>query len=595
MIRGLSIPLLGQTGGDGFAEDSIVANIRLMSLTGAMVTVLLAGCSGGGNAPGGSPGQGGTGIEIKFLVGSALDHFCTQAAEKLNQSQPKTPDGTAFYLSCEALGSGDVVNKVTTLAQQLSTQAIGPEDPQFPVLISVDGDIYHNQLVDQVNQYFPGQNLIPAAADAPLLANSPMVFMTSPELAPGLRKQPKPFKALLTATTHQNLDPQAPAQPIYFVQTAPTRSNSGLQTLVTQFAEVSGKLPDQLTVADVQQYQPQVKEIQKKVTRYGVSTGSLAQAMVSNGLFWASIASVYESSVIEANSTAQPGQSRYEAVYPPTTFTSNMRGILPNAPWVSEPERAAAQQVIEFLRSPEVQTIATNLGLRPGVPGVPLGAKFTPQFGVDPNATYDSLRPPQTAVVNAMLKSWQEFAKKPSLVVVVVDSSGSMQGDKLPAVQSTLQAYINGLGPQDKVAMIDFDSDIRPPVLISGTPEGRQQGLAFISSLQAEGGTRLYDSALAARNWLTQNLRSDGINAVLILTDGEDSESNISLEQLGAELQKTGFSSDARIAFFTIGYGNAGEFNPEALQQIANLNGGYYKEGNPQTIAQVMADLQVEF
>jgi Ca-activated chloride channel homolog len=176
-----------------------------------------------------------------------------------------------------------------------------------------------------------------------------------------------------------------------------------------------------------------------------------------------------------------------------------------------------------------------------------------------------------------------------------VDSSGSMQGDKLPAVQSTLQAYINGLGPQDQVAMIDFDSDIRPPVLISGTPEGRQQGLAFISSLQAEGGTRLYDSALAARNWLTQNLRSDGINAVLILTDGEDSESNISLEQLGAELQKTGFSSDARIAFFTIGYGNAGEFNPEALQQIANLNGGYYKEGNPQTIAQVMADLQVEF
>ena len=113
--------------------------------------------------------------------------------------------------------------------------------------------------------------------------------------------------------------------------------------------------------------------------------------------------------------------------------------------------------------------------------------------------------------------------------------------------------------------------------------------------MRAEGGTRLYDSALAARNWLTQSLRSDGINAVLILTDGEDSGSNISLEQLGTELQKTGFSSDARIAFFTIGYGNAGEFNPEALQQIANLNGGYYKEGNPQTIAQVMADLQVEF
>jgi Ca-activated chloride channel homolog len=572
-----------------------MANIRLMSLTGAIVTVLLSSCSGNTNSTGTSNGGAGAGLEVKFLVGSALEQFCTQAAEQLNQSQPKTPDGQAFYLSCESLGSGDVVEKVSTLARQLSIQALAPEDPQFPVLISVDGDIYQNQLLDQVSQYFPGQNLIPAPTDAPLLANSPMVFMTSAELAPGLRKQTKPYRALQTVSTHQGLDPQAPAQPIYFVQTAPTRSNSGLQTLVTQFAEVSGKLPEQLTVADVQKYQPQVKEIQKKVTRYGVSTGSLAKSMVNNGLFWASVASVYESSVIEANSTAQPGQSRYEAVYPPATFTSNMRAILPNAPWVSEPERAAAQQVIEFLRSPQTQTIATNLGLRPGVPGVPLGAKFSPQFGVDPNATYDSLRPPQAAVINAMLKSWQEFAKKPSLVVVVVDSSGSMKGDKLPAVQSTLQAYINGLGPQDKVAMIDFDSAIRPPVLITGTAAGRQEGLKFISSLKAEGGTRLYDSALAARNWLKQNLRSDGINAVLILTDGEDSESKITLEQLGTELQKTGFSSDERIAFFTIGYGNVGEFNPDALQQIANLNGGYYKEGNPQTIAQVMADLQVEF
>ena len=567
--------------------------VRLHPILGTIVTVLLLhGCT---NPAGDTGGQTPAGLEIKFLVGSALEPFCTQAAQQLNSQNPKTEDGTAFYLSCEALGSGDVVSRVSGLAQQLSTQTIAPEDPQFPTLISVDGEIYQNQLIAQVDQYFPGQNVIPPPTDAPLLANSPMVFMTSSDLAAGLRKQTQPYKALLTAKTHQDLDPQAPPQPIHFVQTAPTRSNSGLQTLVTQFAEVSGKAPDQLTVADVQQYQDEVKAIQAKVTRYGVSTGSLAKDMVVNGLFWASIGAVYESSVIEANSQVQPGQTRYEAVYPPATFTSNMRAIVPNAPWVSETERAAAEQIIEFLRSPEIQKIATDLGLRPGVPGVPLGAKFSPQFGVNPTATYDSLRSPQPAVVDAMLKSWQEFAKKPSLVVLVVDSSGSMEGDKLPSVQSTLQAYVNGLSPQDQVALIDFDSDIRPPILASGTPDGRTTALEFIGSLQADGGTRLYDSALVARNWLKENLRSNAINAVIILTDGEDSESQISLEQLGAELQKTGFSSDERIAFFTIGYGNAGEFNADALLQIANLNGGYYREGNPQTIAKVMADLQVEF
>ncbi|HLO83382.1 MAG TPA: extracellular solute-binding protein, partial [Nostocaceae cyanobacterium] len=411
----------------------------------------------------------------------------------------------------------------------------------------------------------------------------------------GLRKVADPYKALVTAKTHRDIDPSSPPITVNYVHTAPTRSNSGLQTLVAQFASVSGKRPEQLAVGDVQKFQPQIQQIQSKITRYGVSTNSLAQAMVKNGTFWASVGSVYESSVIVANSGLQPGQQRYEAIYPKATFTSNMRAILPNAPWVSADEKAAADKFITYWRSPQTQKIATDLGLRPGTPGVPLGAKFTPEFGVNPQAQYDSLRPPQPAVVEAMLKSWQEAAKKPSLVVVVVDSSGSMSGNKLPAVQSTLQNYINNLGPKEKIALIDFDSLIRPPVLVDGTPQGKERGLQFISGLQAEGGTALYDSALYARNWLQKNLRKDGINAVLILTDGEDSGSKTNLNQLSAELKKSSFNSDQRIGFFTVGYGKEGEFNPDVLKKIAELNGGYYAKGDPETIDKVMADLQVEF
>jgi Ca-activated chloride channel family protein len=382
---------------------------------------------------------------------------------------------------------------------------------------------------------------------------------------------------------------------VHYVHTAPTRSNSGLQTLVAQFAEIAGKRPEQLTVDDVQRYQNQIQQIQRKVTRYGTSTHSLAEAMVRNGPFWASVGSVYESSVIAANANLPPGQPRYEAVYPKATFSSNMRAILPQAPWVSADEQAAAEQVIAFLRSPDSQKIAAEQGLRPGVPGVPLSVKFSPTFGVNPQPQYDSYRPPQPEVVDAMLKSWQEFAKKPSLVAIVIDSSGSMSGNKLPVVQQTIQTYINNLGPQDQIALIDFDSEIRPPVQVDGTPTGRDRGLQFVSGLQAEGGTKLYDAALFARNWLRQNRRAEAINAVLVLTDGEDSGSSIGLDQLGEELKKSGFSTDERIAFFTVGYGQEGEFNPEALKQIADLNGGYYAKGNPETISRLMADLQVEF
>ncbi|MEB3336401.1 MAG: VWA domain-containing protein [Leptolyngbyaceae bacterium] len=535
------------------------------------------------------------GFEVKMLVGSALGDFCNQAAQAFNQQKPKLDNGAEFYLSCQAEGSGDVVSTLVGRSQQLKAGTLSADSPEFPTLVAVDGEIYQSQLIYQINQLFPGQKYIPEITDAPLLANSPMVLMAQKDVAQVFQKTPDPFKALVKAKTHRDIDPSGPPTVIHYVHTAPTRSNSGLQTLVAQFASVSGKRPEQLTVEDVTRYQGQVQQIQSKVTRYGVSTNALAKAMVQNGPFWASVGSVYESSVIAANTGLQPGQPRYEAVYPKATFSSNMRAILPTGPWVSADEKAAAEKVITYLQSPAAQEMAVNLGLRPGTPGVALNAKFSPEFGVNAQPKYDSYRPPQPQVVEAMLKSWQEFAKKPSMVVVVVDSSGSMAGNKMPAVQSTLQTYINNLGVKDQIALIDFDSKIRPPVLADGTPQGRDRGLQFVSSLNADGGTALYDATLFARNWLQQNLRSGAINAVLVMTDGEDSGSRISLPQLGAELQKSGFSSDQRIALFTVGYGKEGEFNPDALKEIASLSGGYYSKGDPETISRLMADLQVEF
>lgn len=548
---------------------------------------------GGCQSPPGGSGTSRSGTEIKLLFGSALGEFCEQAIAQFNQQKPQLASGQAYYASCEAKGSGDVVTTLVDLQQRLQSGAIAADDPAFPTLLSVDGEIYQSQLIYRSNQIFPGQDYIPAIADSPLLVNSPMVFMTPADLADSLRQADDLYTALVTAQTHQDLDPNSPAQPIYFVHTAPTRSNSGLQTLVAQFASVSGKRPEELTVEDVQRYQEDVKQIQQKITRYGTSTSSLARSMVENGPFWASVGSVYESLVISTNANLQPGQTPYEAVYPRATFSSNMRAILPRGPWVSDAEREAAEAIIEHLRSPQIQQIATELGLRPGVPGAVLGNKFSPQYGVQEQVSYDSYRSPQPEVVAAMLKAWSETAKKPSLVAIVVDSSGSMQGNKLPAVQNTLKTYIENLSPQSQVALIDFDGVIREPVLIDGTPEGKSRGLQFIGSLQAEGGTALYDATLTARNWLQQNLRANAINAVLVLTDGDDSGSNTRLPQLVQALEQSSFESDARIAVFTIGYGNKGDFDPQVLEQMAV--GGYASEGNPATIARLMDKLQLEF
>jgi Ca-activated chloride channel homolog len=536
-----------------------------------------------------------SGIPIKFLVGSDLGEFCQQTATKLNATNPKLSNGKSFFLTCEAKGSGDVISEVVSLSQQLASGGISADDERFPSLIAVDGEIYQNQLIYQIDKIFSGKNYIPPITDTPLLVFSPMVFMTTAELAPALEKVPNIYTALAKYDNYQQLDSQAQPLPIYFVQTAPTRSNSGLQTLVAQFASVANKPPQDLTIADIKKYQEQVKAIQEKVTRYGVSTASLANSMTENGLFWANVGSVYESLVIRANSQGGENKTKYQAVYPKDTFSSNIRGILPNASWMSEEEKEGAQKVLDFMLTKESQTLATELGLRPAIAGIPLGNKFNAEFGVNPNVNYESYRPPQPEVVEAMLKNWQDYAKKPSQVAIVVDISGSMRGEKMSAVQNTLLNYVNNLGAKEEIVLITFSDEINPPVIIKGTPEGKNKGIQYISSLQAKGGTKLYDSALFARDWLKKNLKSDAINAVLILTDGEDSGSGITLQNLETELKKSGFNSDDRIAFFTVGYGNDGEFNAQVLEEIAKINQGYYRQGNPDTIDKLMNDLQVEF
>ena len=162
-------------------------------------------------------------------------------------------------------------------------------------------------------------------------------------------------------------------------------------------------------------------------------------------------------------------------------------------------------------------------------------------------------------------------------------------------MQSTLQSYVNSLTPKDTIAMMDFNSMINAPVLIEGTPEGKAKGLQYVAALEAAGQTKLYDATLAGRNWLQQNLRKDSINAVLVLTDGADSGSNTNIDQLLGELKKSGFETDQRISIFTIGYGDEKEFSPKALQDIAQQNAGYYTKGEPETIARLLADIQVEF
>lgn len=557
---------------------------RFIPPTPWLLPLLLAGCAG---LPVGPQ------LELTMLTGSALGSSCQAWAATIRQDPPRLPDGTRVLLRCRSAGSGDVIAEMQQHAQAVLRAGGNPEDPRIPTLVSLDGEISEDLLRHRLQALAPTRSLIPPVGDAPALASSPMVLMTTPALAPGLRRA-DPYQALARSADHRQLDAAAPAQQIRFVHTAPTRSNSGLQTLVAMVSEVSGKRPDQLTIADVQASAPAITAIQNHITRYGASTDQLARAMQRNGVFWASVGSVYESSVVAVNGRRQPGQDPLVAVYPRATFSSTMRAILPTAPWVSPRERQAALLLIERLQQPALQKLVADQGLRPANPAVP-PRRVTAALGVDPTAVYDSLRAPRPEVVEAMISLWRDITKKPSRVALVVDTSGSMAGAKLPAVQRSLQSYLAQIGPRDVVGLIDFDDVVRPPVVLRGGASGVPDSAAVLGRLQVGGTTHLHDAVLAGRDWLRRTAQPGEILAVVVLTDGMDAGSKLTLDDLQAQLRRS-VEGKGRINVFTVGFGDdSSGYNADVLRRLAEGNGGEFVEGDTLNIRRRMEDLQQSF
>jgi hypothetical protein len=77
------------------------------------------------------------------------------------------------------------------------------------------------------------------------------------------------------------------------------------------------------------------------------------------------------------------------------------------------------------------------------------------------------------------------------------------------------------------------------------------------------------------------------VHAVVVLTDGEDNKSHVSLAELLGKLSPAEQASVVRV--FTIGYG--GDAAGQALKQIAERTGGAYYHGDVDNIRAVYEEV----
>jgi Ca-activated chloride channel family protein len=402
-------------------------------------------------------------------------------------------------------------------------------------------------------------------------------------------------------------------------KTNPNVSTSGLNATIGAFFAATGHTGD-LTARDVAD--PKVRAFVAGVERSVVHYGDTTLTFLANlqraddrgaGLSYISAVAVEEKSVWDYNQGNPSGDPAtlgkhpkphvpLVAIYPREgTLLSDNPYVVLDAPWV-DAKREAAADFLAYLRSGPAQesferSAFRNYLRRPG----PL---ITEANGLLPGQQVTLLSPPAPALVDRILTSWAEL-RKPANVLLVIDVSGSMDdpgGGGYTKLDLAKQAAINSLAQlagNDQVGLWSFstrlngEADYRELVPI-GKMNAQVKGLqrralikARVKGLTSESDTGLYDTALASYKFVSGRRSPDAINAVVLLTDGRNDDTNsINLNRLLTGLS-TG-QTDRPVRMFTIAYGSDADL--EVLRRIAQAtNGASYDSSDPNSINQVFS------
>jgi len=382
-----------------------------------------------------------------------------------------------------------------------------------------------------------------------------------------------------------------------FGHTHPAYSNSGIVSIIAE-AYAGADKQRGLTESDLND--PKVREfmaaVEKSVIHYGTSTGFFGERMFERGPSYLSAAVLYENLVVAQETKRLSGQSSQipvVAIYPKEgTFWTNNPYVVVNAPWVTEEQREAAGIFETFLLDRPQQLKALEYGFRPADPAIPLNAPLDSQHGIDITQPKTILEIPSAAVIDKIQALWRE-TKKPVDLVVVMDISGSMRGDKITTARASLLEFVKKLDDRDRLQIILFSSEISTLTPLTPLGEKRQQVLDSVSGIFENGETKLYDATLTAYQELEQNGDPDHIRAIVVLSDGEDTASDNSLDQINLQINASAGEGGNAIKVFTIAFGDGAD--KEALKGIAEPTGGKQYDSSPENIQKIYDEIATFF
>lgn len=143
--------------------------------------------------------------------------------------------------------------------------------------------------------------------------------------------------------------------------------------------------------------------------------------------------------------------------------------------------------------------------------------------------------------------AWAPVQRRRELVLVI-DASGSMQGEAIEQARSALLAALDRLQPGDRFNVIAFSNHARPlfDTPRYAAPSALAEARTFLRQLQADGGTRM-DAALV--HALDPPIAEGYLRQVVFATDGAVANEHVVIDQVRARI------GESRVFAVGIGHG----------------------------------------
>jgi Ca-activated chloride channel family protein len=261
---------------------------------------------------------------------------------------------------------------------------------------------------------------------------------------------------------------------------------------------------------------------------------------------------------------------------------------------VTANQRESFRAFVDYLATDASQDQLLAAGYRPADLTIALdraGSPFAGNAYVDWRQPQTTLQMPPADVIAVVRDSWY-YTKRPTNVYLVVDTSGSMEGNKLVRTQEALNSFVAQIrGNRDRVGIIEFGSGIKSYNLLAEmTDENRNTLEAQVGAMEAYGGTALIDGVAAAVEQIQREGSRETINAIVVMTDGQENESSRSLDDLRELLAER---NDFPVVLFTIGFGD--DVDDGMLQEIARLGGGQFRSAGETDIEELYRIISTYF